>query len=143
VVVGPVLALPTQRDDPYDAAYANAAVLSRAGVSIAIKSADDENPRNLAFHAAMAACFGLPREEALRAITLYPARILKLDTDVGSLAPGMVADLIITDGDVLELTSRVEQVFIAGRQQDLSNRQSELYERYRQRVLDWKASKGK
>jgi hypothetical protein len=51
--------------------------------------------------------------------------------------------LIITDGDVLELATRVEQVFIAGRQQDLGNRQSELYERYRQRVLDWKASKGK
>ena len=143
VVVGPVLALPGQRDDPYDSAYSNAAVLSRAGASIAIMPADDENPRNLAFHAAMAACFGLPREEALRAITLYPACILKQDAEVGSLAPGMVADLIITDGDVLELATRVEQVFIAGRQQDLGNRQSELYERYRQRVLDWKASKGK
>lgn len=143
VVVGPVLALPSQREDPYDAAYANAAVLARAGVSIAIMPADDENPRNLAFHAAMAACFGLPREEALRAITLYPASILKLDSEVGSLAPGMTADLIITSGDVLEIASRVDYVFVAGVQQDLSNRQTELYERYRQRMLDGKAAKAK
>jgi imidazolonepropionase-like amidohydrolase len=118
-------------------------VLARAGVSIAIMPADDENPRNLAFHAAMAACFGLPREEALRAITLYPASILKLDSEVGSLAPGMTADLIITSGDVLEIASRVDYVFVAGVQQDLSNRQTELYERYRQRMLDGKAVKAK
>lgn len=139
VVVGPVLALPSSREDPYDAAYANAAVMARAGVKLAIMTADDENPRNLAFHAAMAASFGLPREEALRAITLYPAQILGMDSEVGSLAPGMIADLIITSGDVLELATTVDYVFIQGRQQDLSNRQSELYERYRQRMLAWKS----
>jgi imidazolonepropionase-like amidohydrolase len=141
VAVGPVLALPSSREDPYDAAYANPAVLARAGVPIAITAANDENTRNLAFHAAMACAFGLPHEEALRAITYYPARMLGLEKDFGSLAPGKVADLIVTGGDVLEATSTVDYVFIDGVQQPLGNRQSELYERYRARMLAWKAAK--
>jgi imidazolonepropionase-like amidohydrolase len=77
----------------------------------------------------MAASFGLPREEALRAITYYPAQLLGMESDIGSLAPGKVADVIVTDGDVLEIRSRVEAMFIDGVQQDLSNRQTDLYEK--------------
>ena len=134
VVVGPVLGIPRSRFDPYDAIYANAAVLFRAGVPIAIQSADNMNPRNLADHAAMAAAFGLPREEALRAITLYPARMLGVDDQLGGLASGMIADVIVTDGDLLEITTDVEYVFIDGRQRDLENRQTRLYERYAKRL---------
>jgi len=141
VVVGPVLALPASREDPYDACYANCAVLARAGVPIAISSANDENTRNLPFHAAMACAFGLPHEEALRAITYYPARILGIEKDFGSLSPGKVADVIVTAGDVLEATTTVDYVFIDGVQQPLGNRQSELYERYQARMLAWKAAK--
>lgn len=97
-------------------------------------SDDGENERNLPFHAAMAASFGLPREEAVRAITHYPARILGLEGELGSLAPGKIADVIVTDGDLLEITSRVEYVFIDGAQADLTNRQTQLYERYRERL---------
>jgi imidazolonepropionase-like amidohydrolase len=134
VVVGPVLRLPSLRTDPYDAPYANAAVLARAGVPFAIMSNDRENVRNLAFHAAMAASFGLPHEEALRAITYYPARILGLERELGSLAAGKIADVIVTDGDLLEIKSRVSYVFIDGAQIPLVNRQTELYERYRERL---------
>jgi imidazolonepropionase-like amidohydrolase len=134
VVVGPVLALPSDRFDPYDAAYANAAVLQRAGVPFAIMSDDEENPRNLAFHAAMACAFGLPREEALRAITLYPATILGLVDEIGSLSPGRRADLVVTDGDLLEITTRVIHLYIDGVPVDLSNRQTRFYERYRARL---------
>jgi len=141
VVVGPVLALPASREDPYDACYANAAVLARAGVPIAISAANDENTRNLPIHAAMACAFGLPHEEALRAITYYPARTLGIEKDFGSLSPGKVADVIVTSGDVLEATSTVDYVFIDGIQQPLGNRQTELYERYRARMLAWKAAK--
>ncbi len=130
VVVGPVLALPRDRFDPYDAAYANAAVLARAGVPFAIRTDDEENARNQAFHAAMACAFGLPREEALRAITYYPARILGIEAEVGSLAVGKAADLVLTDGDLLEITSRVEGLWIDGQPASLANRQTELYERY-------------
>lgn len=134
VVVGPVLDLPDSRFDPYDASYANPAVLDRAGVSFAIMANDAENTRNLAFHAAMACAYGLPHEEAVRAITYYPARILGVEKDLGSLAVGKIADVIVTDGDVLEIEARVDTLFIDGVQQDLSNRQTQLYERYKARL---------
>ena len=134
VAVGPVIALPGGRFDPYDAPFANPAVLARAGVPIAIMAEDVDNERNLPFHAATAAAFGLPPEEALRAITYYPARILGLEKDLGSLAPGKIADLVVTDGDLTEFRTHVEAVLIDGVQIDLSNRQTKLYERYRERL---------
>lgn len=134
VVVGPVLALPSSRYDPYDAAYANAAVLHRAGVEIAIMAQDDDNTRNLPHHAGVAAAYGLPRVEALRSITYTPAKLLGLASELGSLGVGKIADVIVTDGDLLEATSRVSTVLIDGRVQDLGNRQSELYDRYEERL---------
>lgn len=134
VALGPVLALPTSRFDPYDSAYASAAVLHRAGVQFAILAAERENTRNLPFHAGMAAAFGLPRQEAVRAITYYPARILGLEQRMGSLAPGKVADVLVTSGDLLEITSTVQYLFIDGRQVDLANRQTELRDRYSERL---------
>ncbi len=134
VAVGPVLALPSSRFDPYDCAYANAAILHRAGVEVSILAAEAENTRNLPFHAAMAAAFGLPREEALRAITYYPARMLGVEGQLGSLAPGKVADVVVTSGDPLEIQSRVEYVFIGGRQVELSNHQTRLRDRYAARI---------
>ena len=139
VAVGPVLALPSSRYDPYDAPYANAAVLARAGVRVAIVPQDPENARNLVFHAAMACAYGLPRELALRAITWEPARILGLERDLGGLAAGRTADVIVTDGDVLDGRSRVERVLIDGVPVATTNRQTELYERYRERLLRLRA----
>jgi len=135
VATGPVLTLPSTRFDPYDAAYANAAVLHRAGIEVAILAADDDNTRNLPHHAGVASAFGLPREEALRAVTLTPARILGLERELGSLRAGKVADLVVTDGDLLEASTRVLHVLVDGRVQDLSNRQTELYEYFRERTL--------
>lgn len=134
VVVGPVLAVPSSRYDPYDAAYANAAVLYRAGIEVAIMAADSDNTRNLPLHAGVAWAYGLPHEAAVRAVTLVPARLLGLESRLGSLEPGKVADLVVTDGDLLETASRVSHVFIDGVSQDLSNRQTELYEYYRARL---------
>src|SRR5690606_3801731 len=134
VVVGPVLALPSTEHDPYDAAYANAAVLHRAGVVVSIRADEEENTRNLPFHAAMAVAFGLPHREAVRAITYYPAQALGLEQQLGSLTPGKVADVVVTSGDLLEITSTVDYVFIDGRQVDLANRQTELRDRYAERL---------
>ena len=135
VVVGPVLSLPSSEYDPYDSPFANAAVLHRAGVEVAIMADDDQNTRNLPQHAGSAAAFGLPREEALRSITLTPARILGVERDLGSLAVGKIADVVLTDGDLLEVTTRVSAVLIDGEVMDLSNRQTELYQAYRERWL--------
>jgi imidazolonepropionase-like amidohydrolase len=139
-VVGPVLALPRSRYDPYDAAYANAAVLARAGVPLAISPGNDENPRNVAFHAAMAVAFGLPHEEGVRAVTYYAARALGLEDRLGSLAPGKLADVVVTEGDLLEPAAPVRQVFIDGVQQPMRSMQTELYQRYRERLHRLQAS---
>jgi len=134
VVVGPVLELPSSEYDPYDAPYANPAVLLRAGVPLAIQTSDDENPRNVAFHAAMAVAYGMPKEEAVRAISLGAAEILGIDHELGSLEPGKIADLVITKGHLLDVTVPVRYVFIDGEQVDMSNRQTRFYEKYRDRL---------
>jgi len=134
VVVGPVLALPTSRFDPYDAPFANAAALHAAGVRVAIQADDPDNTRNLPLHAAMAACYGLPVEEAVRAVTLTPAELLGLDDRLGSLAPGKLADILVTEGHLLEAAGSVDYVFIEGRQVELKNRQTDLYARYQRRL---------
>ena len=82
---------------------------------------------------ATAAAHGLPPEEALKAITLYPARILGVADRLGALAPGLLASFIVTDGDPLELSTQVERAFIQGREIELSNRQTRLTEKYRQK----------
>jgi imidazolonepropionase-like amidohydrolase len=134
VVVGPILTVPSSDYDPYDAAYANAAVLYRAGIEIAIMAVDDDNTRNLPHHAGTAAAYGLPRAEALRAITYTPAKLLGLERELGSLAVGKIADLVITDGDLLEASTHVSGVVIDGIVQDLGNRQTELYLEARARL---------
>ncbi len=136
VVVGPILELPTTDYDPYDAPFANPAVLVQAGVSIAMQTSDDENPRNVAFHAAMAAAYGLPKEDAVRAITLGAAEALGINDELGSLEPGKIADLVITMGDLLEVSAPVRYVFIDGEQVSLENRQSRFYDKYRTRLLE-------
>jgi imidazolonepropionase-like amidohydrolase len=103
-------------------------------VEIAIMAVDDDNTRNLPHHAGMAVAYGLPRDVALRAVTYTPARILGLDRELGSLTVGKTADVVVTDGDLLEATTRVTTVLIDGRVQDLGNRQTELYRAYRERL---------
>jgi hypothetical protein len=135
VLIGEVLALPRRPTDPYDSAYAAAARLHAAGVKVAIGDGRDaSNARNLPFHAAMAAAFGLPAEEALRAITLTPAEILGVDDRVGSLAPGKDATFFVADGDPLETTTAIERVFVRGAEIDLErDRQRQLWRRYASR----------
>jgi imidazolonepropionase-like amidohydrolase len=112
------------------ARYANAAILREHGVKIAITPNDTHNSRNITQEAGNAVAYGLPYEEALRAVTLYPAQIWGV-ADHGSIAPGQVADLVVWAGDPLELLTSVEHVLIAGREVPLTSRQTELRDRYR------------
>lgn len=134
VIVAGTHRLPLRRSDPFDAAYANPARLHAAGVRFAIAGPgdafDSANERNLAYHAATAAAYGLPPEEALKAITLYPAQITGVADRIGSLEPGKDATLIVTDGDPLDIRTRVERAWIGGREVDLNNRHRALYEKY-------------
>ncbi len=138
VILTSVLALPARRDEPYDTAYTVAAKLREAGVEFCIASPGggfaSAMSRNLPYHAAMAAAFGLPRDAALEAVTLAPARILGVGDHLGSIEVGKSASLILTDGDPLEIRTRVEAMFIDGRPVDLhANRHERLYRKHRGR----------
>ncbi len=129
-------------DQRYDAAYQNAGRLHAAGVPFAIVTMEQENVRQLGHHAGMAAAFGLPRDAALRSITLSPAEILGVADRLGSLQAGKLANVIVTDGDPLELRTHVRHEFIAGRPIRLVSKQTELYETYKRRILDTQKSGG-
>ncbi|MEK6325212.1 MAG: amidohydrolase family protein [Acidobacteriota bacterium] len=133
VIVGPVLRMPVSEDDPYDAAFSNAGLLSKAGVKIAFQTNDSAYSRNLPYHAGMAAAFGLPKEEALKAVTIYPAEIFGVADLVGSIEQGKIANLLVTDGDPLEIRTQIKHVFINGRDIPLTSRHTELYEKYKAR----------
>jgi imidazolonepropionase-like amidohydrolase len=128
-----VLRLPQRRSDPYDAAFANAALLHRAGVRFAIVTDDESNSRNLPYQAAMARAYGLPADAALRAITLSPAEILRVADRLGSIEVGKDANLVIASGDLMDARTRVEAVFIDGMEQPLETRHTRLYEQFRER----------
>lgn len=137
VIVAATLRNPAHDSDPYDRAYTLPARLQAAGVRFCIADSGDgmdaANARNLPYHAAMAAAFGLSPEDALRAITADAARILGVGDELGSIQPGRLADLVITDGHPLEITSRVEQVYIAGRAIPMESRHTRLFEHWRSR----------
>lgn len=133
VILGPILALPPREDDPYDLLFANAAALHAAGIRFAFRSNDAHNARNLPYHAASSAAFGLPKDEALKAITIYPAQIWGVADRLGSLEVGKAANLFISDGDPLEIRTNVRKVFIAGEDIAMDSLHTLLYEKFRQR----------
>lgn len=135
VIVTPVLRLPNREDAEYDEPFTIPAKLHDAGIKFCIASGDfdNANERNLPYHAATASAFGLPREEALKAITLYPAEIIGIANRIGSLEKGKDATLIITTGDPMEITTQVEKLYIQGRDVDLNNRQLSLYHKYQEK----------
>ncbi len=132
-ILGPTLDLPLHEDDPYDKAYTLPAELHKAGVKFAFASFSNSFARNLPYQAAMAVAFGLPREEAVKAITLYPAEIWGVGDEIGSIDKGKWADLIVTDGDPLETRTQIKQMFIKGKVVDLDNKHRRLYEKYMKR----------
>ena len=145
VIVAGVLAVPNRGYEPYDEAFTVAGKLSRAGVRFCI--ADEgggfasANARNLPHHAAMAVAFGLDADEALKAVTLYPAQILGAGARVGSIEPGKLADLQVTDGDPLLVATHCEQVVINGKLMTMESRQTRLFKKYDNRPRGPKARK--
>lgn len=133
VILDPMFNLPSQFED-LDATLKNAARLDKAGVKIAFYNPQGfgaHNLRLLTQQAGNAVAEGLDYEAALAALTINPAEMFGLEAQLGSLEPGKIADVVVWDGDPLELTTRPEAVFINGRAQDLNNRQIMLRKRYR------------
>jgi len=134
VIVNPTLRTPWRRWEEYDNPMTLPKKLYDAGVQFCIAGEDDpSNGRNLPYHAAMAASYGLPREEALKSVTLYPAQILGIADRVGSLEVGKDATLIVTDGDPLEIMSNVQMEFIQGKNIPLTSKHTRLYEKYKEK----------
>jgi imidazolonepropionase-like amidohydrolase len=133
VILGPTLTLPREEDDPYDRLLTQPAELAAAGVKFAFGSFDNSFSRRLGQQAANAVAYGLPYDEALKAVTLYPAQIFGLADQVGTLESGKIANLMVTNGDPLELTTEVRYLFIKGQPTSLDNKQKALYEKYLKR----------
>jgi len=136
-VVVETLDLPHRSDAPYDVLYANPGVLAKAGVRVAFNDGADPfaaaTVRNLVEQAGVAVAYGMPRDKAVAAMTLEPARILNVADRLGSLENGKDATLIVTDGDILDLRTRVVAAYLDGKLLDLTDKQKRLYERYRNR----------
>ncbi len=147
VIVTGTHTTPRRADSPYDDAFTLPARLHAAGVKFCIASADrTAHERNLPYNAATAVAYGLPKDEALRSVTLSAAEILGVYAGVGgvgSLEATKAGTLIITDGDPLETTTRVERAFIDGREIDLSNKQTKLADKYREKYKQQKAAEVK
>ena len=130
VLINPLADLPSSFEH-LGATLENAARLHRAGVSFAFMSGDAHNARTLRQLAGNAVANGLPWDEALKAMTINPARIWHLEDRFGTLEPGKEADVVIWDGDPLEVTSAALRVFIRGIEMPRKTRQTELRDRYK------------
>jgi imidazolonepropionase-like amidohydrolase len=142
VVIGGVHRLPLRRGESNDTPFKLASRLSEAGVKFCIgrggTTNDAPSERSLPYEAGTAAAYGLPRAEALKAITLYPAQILGAADKLGSLEVGKLASFIVTDGDPLDIRTKVEKIFIQGRDIPLTDRQTKLNEKYEQKYQQLK-----
>lgn len=133
VITGPVLTNPSRPYDRYDRPYANAGIMQKAGVQVAIRTNETENVRNLPYNAGFAAAYGMGKEEALKAITIVPAEIFGLGDMYGSIEVGKVANLFVTDGDPFETKTQVQHVFINGWKIPMESRHTQLYDEFLER----------
>jgi imidazolonepropionase-like amidohydrolase len=129
VIFTDLLSMPTGTD-AYDKNFTAPKRLFEAGVKFCIATTDAPN---LGVHAGMAAAHGLPRDEALKAVTLYPAQLLGVEKDLGSIEVGKIADLLITDGDPLEVRTKIRKMFINGVDMPLVSKHTQLYEEYKRK----------
>lgn len=133
VVLGPTERLPEKEDTPYDKPMTQPSELLAAGIPFAFSSFGTAFSRRLPQYAGAAVAYGLPHDEALKAVTLNAARIFGLADQLGTIEPGKLANLIVTDGDPLEIQTEVRFLFIKGQLTSTANRHRQLYEEYRKR----------
>ena len=133
VLLNQMHSLPTMVDDDVDQPYKTPALLQKAGVLFSINDEDGQTRhRNLPFNAGTACAYGLSKEEALSAITLNAAKILGIDAITGSVEKGKDANIVVSDGDILDMKSNaISYAFIKGRQVSLDNKQKQLFEKYK------------
>jgi imidazolonepropionase-like amidohydrolase len=134
VILQGAMSMPRRDDSPVDDGYALSVKLEGAGIPWCMSSGDETpHERNLPYSAAIAVAYGLDKDAALRSVTLNAAKIIGVGDRLGSLESGKSATLLVTDGNPLEITTKIEHAFIDGREIDLSNKQTELDKKYRER----------
>ncbi len=130
VILGRVLALPDSEDSSYDQAFTLPVEAYKAGVKFAFGTFTNEFVRNIPYQAATAVAFGLPADEALKAITVNPAQIWGAADQIGTVEKGKIADLMVTDGDPLEIQTQIKHLYVKGKEVALTNKQTRLNDRY-------------
>ncbi len=135
VIYETVNSLPRRRWEDFDTPFTGPVKLYEAGVKycISMGTGGASNHRNTPYEASKAASYGLPKDEALKSVTLYAAEVLGIADKAGSLEKGKDATLMITDGDPLEITTQVAQVYIQGKKIDMSDRHKILYDKYKEK----------
>ncbi len=134
VVYTNIYTLPVRDDDAYDYLFEAPAKLQQAGVRFAIGTGDNgAEVRDLPYHAGLAGAFGLSKEDALKSVTLYPAQILGVSDTLGSIEVGKQANVVVTDGDILEPRTNIKYLFIGGRLLPLTSRHTELFDSFKDR----------
>lgn len=129
VIVGPIYEQPKE-SERYDAVFSMPAQLAKRGVKIAFASYDAHQARNLPYAAGYAVGFGLSAEEALKALTINPAQIWGVDKDLGSLEVGKMGNVVVANGDPLDVKTDVKHVFIQGQEIPLVSKQTQLRDQY-------------
>ena len=136
VIYSQIYALPSETE-PYDIHFKAPELMRQAGVKVVLSLQDGVDAaslaRNLPYVAAQAAAYGLPAEEALKAITLYPAQVMGVADRLGAIEPGKTATLFACTGDILDVRANVTRLWMAGREVPLDNRHTRLYDKYRNR----------
>lgn len=140
VVLTSVLNSPNRDWAPYDREYSAPSRLHDAGVRFAISAGSSAAyAGRLPYEAGTAVAFGLPEDEAVKAVTLYPAQFLGIDHRVGSLETGKDATLLITTGNPLDYPTIIEQAYVQGRKIDMNDSHRNFFEKYQEksrRVLE-------
>ena len=126
--------LPVQDDDPYDYLFSAPSKMAQAGVKFCISTGNDGSEvRDLPYHAGLAGAYGLAKDEALKSVTLYPAQILGIADKLGSIEVGKMANIVVTDGDLLQPRTNIKHLFINGRMLPLTSRHTELFDSFKDR----------
>jgi imidazolonepropionase-like amidohydrolase len=136
VIYSQIYGLPSETES-FDIHFKSPELLRRAGVKVALSLQDGVDAasltKNLPYVASQAVAYGLPADEALKAMTLYPAQIMGVDDRLGAIEPGKAATLFACTGDILDLRVNVTHLWMAGREVSLENRHTRLYDKYRNR----------
>ena len=133
VILGPTERIPDKEDTPYDKPMTQPSELFAAGIPFAFSSFGTSFSRRLPQYAGASVAYGLPHDEALKAVMLNAAQIFGLGDQLGTLEAGKLGNVIVTNGDPLEIQTQVKYLFIKGQLTSLANRHSDFYEQYRKR----------